>query len=47
MAYMAYWKLSIIMMLQVPPWYKIFILLFNNELNIGAHFAALRMLMHP
>jgi len=35
------------MLLQVSPWYKRFILLFNNELNIGAHFAALRMLMHP
>lgn len=46
-AYIAYWNLSIIMMLQVPPWYKAFILLFNNELNVGAHFAALCMLMQP
>ena len=46
-AYIAYWKLSIILMLQVPPWYERFISLFNNELNIGAHVAASCMLMHP
>jgi len=28
------------------PWYKIFIMLFNNELNIGAHFALLCVLVH-
>jgi len=46
-AYIAYWKSSIILMLQVPPWHNIFILLFNKELYIGTHFAYLRMLMHP
>jgi hypothetical protein len=29
------------MMLQTPPWRKRFISLFNNELDIGAHFADL------
>ena len=47
MTYEAYWKSSIITMLQPRSWYEKYILLFNNKLNVGAHFAALWMLMHP
>jgi len=40
MTYKAYSKLSIIMMLQPPAMAHKFYFVINNELNIGAHFAA-------